>query len=112
MIGAQMLKGILHEQVLFYARQLWRHKWLSITLAWLICAIGWPVVGLMPPQYESSARIYVNTDQLLTPLLHGVAVDVNPARQVEYLQRTLLSRPESGTGRTSERPRYLLPRGQ
>jgi polysaccharide chain length determinant protein (PEP-CTERM system associated) len=87
------MKGILYEQALSYTRQLWRYKWLSIAVAWAICAVGWPVVRMIPPKYESSARVYVNVDQLLTPLLQGLAVDVNPMRQVGYLQRTLLSRP-------------------
>jgi len=87
------MKGILYEQAASFARQLWRYRWLSVALAWLICAAGWPVISLIAPKYESSARVYVNADQLLTPLLHGVAVDDNPVRHVEYLQRTLLSRP-------------------
>src|ERR1044072_235680 len=88
-----LLKGVPYQQALVYARQLWRYKWLSVGLAWLICVIGWPVVSLIPPKYESSARVYVNADQYLTPLLRGLATDVDPRRQVEYLQRTLLSRP-------------------
>lgn len=87
------MKGILQEQVLLYTRQLWRHKWIALASAWLVCAIGWPLVVLIPPRYESSARVYLNADQLLTPLLHGLAVDDDPARHLEYLQRTLLSRP-------------------
>jgi polysaccharide chain length determinant protein (PEP-CTERM system associated) len=87
------MKGVLYDEALSYARRLWRYKWLSIGLAWLICVIGWPIVTLIPPRYESSARIYVNADQLLTPLLKGIALDDNPLRQVEFLQRTLLSRP-------------------
>src|SRR4051812_18208437 len=89
----RLLKGVLYDQGLVYARQLWRYKWLSIAAAWLVCVIGWPVVSLIPPKYESSARVYVNADQYLTPLLRGLATDVDPRRQVEYLQRTLLSRP-------------------
>ena len=88
-----LLKGILYQHGLVYARQLWRYKWLSIGVAWLVCVVGWPVVSLIPPKYESSARVYVSADQYLTPLLKGLATDVDPRRQVEYLQRTLLSRP-------------------
>lgn len=88
-----LLKGVLYQQALVYARQLWRYKWLSIGVAWLVCVIGWPVVSLIPPKYESSARVYISADQYLTPLLKGLATDVDPHRQVEYLQRTLLSRP-------------------
>lgn len=87
------MKAVLKQQALPYLRQLWRYKWVSIAIAWGICAVGWPIMALIPPQYESSARVYVNADQLLTPLLRGLAVDDNPVRHVEYLQRTLLSRP-------------------
>ncbi len=87
------MKGIPHAMVLSYGRQLWRHKWLSIALAWPICVVGWAVIALLPPKYESSTRVYVNADQLLTPILSGVAVNDDPTRQVEYLQHTLISRP-------------------
>jgi polysaccharide chain length determinant protein (PEP-CTERM system associated) len=93
MMDNGLLKGVLYQQALVYARQLWRYKWLAIGVAWLVCAIGWPVVSMIPPKYESSARVYVNADQYLTPLLRGLATEVDPHRQVEFLQRTLLSRP-------------------
>ncbi len=48
---------------------------------------------MIPNQYESSARIYVDTDAVLTPLLKGIAVDTSNASQIDVLQRTLLSRP-------------------
>jgi polysaccharide chain length determinant protein (PEP-CTERM system associated) len=47
----------------------------------------------MPTKYESSARVYLNSDPLLTPLLRGVAADTDPTRQLDFMQRTLLSRP-------------------
>lgn len=87
------MKITQHPLLLSYGSQLWRHKWLAIALAWGVCIIGWAAVSLIPPKYESSARVYVNADQLLTPILNGVAVNDNPVRHVEYLQRTLLSRP-------------------
>src|SRR3954463_14349854 len=116
-MGNRLFKGVLYDQALVYARQLWRYKWLSIAIAWLVCVIGWPVVSLIPPKYESSARVYVNADQYLTPLLRGLATDVDPRWQVEYLQRTLLSRPNleqvihlsnldlSSSGKLSEKDR-------
>jgi polysaccharide chain length determinant protein (PEP-CTERM system associated) len=87
------MKGIPHELALSYARQLWRHRWLSVAAAWAICAIGWPIIAFIPLKYESSARVYVNADQLLVPILNGIAVNDDPVRHVEYLQKTLLSRP-------------------
>ena len=87
------MKIILPEIAYTYARQLWRYKWLSVGIAWVICVVGWPAVTMIPPRYESSARIYVNADQMLTTLLRGVAVQSDPMRQVDFVQRTLLSRP-------------------
>ncbi len=87
------MKIVLYEQALTYAQKIWRYKWLSVSVAWAICVVGWPIMALIPPKYEATARVYVNADQLLTPLLRGVALDVNPLRQLEFLQRTLLSRP-------------------
>src|SRR6266576_1696888 len=86
------MRSILEAQALPYLRQLWRYKWLSLAVAWLVCAVGWPYVAIMPPKYEASTRVYLNADPILTPLLHGLALEDNPARQIDYLQRTLLSR--------------------
>jgi polysaccharide chain length determinant protein (PEP-CTERM system associated) len=44
-------------------------------------------------QFESSARLFVDADAILTPLLRGIAADSAPTTQLEILQRTLLSRP-------------------
>jgi polysaccharide chain length determinant protein (PEP-CTERM system associated) len=72
---------------------LWRHKWLGVATAWLVCTAGWIGVALVPTKYESSARVYLNADPLLTPLLKGLAADTDPTRQLDFMQRTLLSRP-------------------
>src|SRR5207302_4482294 len=86
------MRAILESEVLPYLHQLWRYKWLSIAVAWLVCAVGWPVVAVLPPKYEASTRVYLNADPVLTPLLRGLAVEDNPSRQTDFLQRTLLSR--------------------
>jgi polysaccharide chain length determinant protein (PEP-CTERM system associated) len=72
---------------------IWRRKWIVALAAWAVCIVGWSVVVMMPSRYESSTRVYVDADQLLTPILRGIAVDVDPAQQLDVLQRTLLSRP-------------------
>lgn len=76
-----------------YLRAAWRRRWLGVIVAWLICGLGWVGVYLVPNQYESSARLYVDADAILTPLLKGIAAESAPATQLEMLQRTLLSRP-------------------
>src|SRR5579875_908160 len=76
-----------------YLRAAWRRRWLGLGIAWIACLIGWGVVSLIPNQYTSSARLYVDTDAVLTPLLKGLAVDATPADRLAVLQQTLLSRP-------------------
>jgi polysaccharide chain length determinant protein (PEP-CTERM system associated) len=71
----------------------WRRRWTGVMVAWLVCAFGWTAVTFIPNEYESSARLYVDADAVLTPLLRGIAADTAPMSQLDLLQRTLLSRP-------------------
>src|ERR1700724_3068732 len=83
----------LPPQAIPLLHAVWRHKWLGVATAWLVCTAGGIGVALVPTQYESTARVYLNADPLLTPLLRGLAADTDPSRQLDFMQRTLLSRP-------------------
>ncbi len=83
------LRLALHKHV-FPA---WRYRWLAVALAWLICLGGCTAVSTIPDSYEASARLYVDADSVLTPLLRGLALDNSLGNQIDVLQRTLLSRP-------------------
>src|SRR6202167_2391478 len=76
-----------------YLRAAWRRRWLGVVVAWLVCCIGWVGTYTIPNQYESNARLFVDADAILTPLLRGIAADSAPTTQLEILQRTLLSKP-------------------
>jgi uncharacterized protein involved in exopolysaccharide biosynthesis len=83
--------------LLILARRLlkaaWRYRWLAVAVSWVICGVGWAYVYTIPNSYEASARLYVDADAILTPLLRGIAVDNGLGEQLDMLQRTLLSRP-------------------
>jgi len=83
--------------ILRHLRATWRNRWLALFAAWVICLVGWAGVWFVPNQYESSARLYVDADMVLTPLLRGIAADSAAGSQLEILQRTLLSRPNLET---------------
>ncbi len=76
-----------------YLRAAWRRRWIGVAVAWLVCGAGWVGVYMIPNQYESNARLFVDADAILTPLLRGIAAESSPMTQLEILQRTLLSRP-------------------
>ncbi len=75
----------------------WRRRWLGVAIAWVVCLLGWIGVSIMPNQYLASARLYVNTDAVLTPLLKDLAVNSSPDSELRVLQATLLSRPNVET---------------
>ncbi|MCP5366092.1 MAG: hypothetical protein H6907_18205 [Hyphomicrobiales bacterium] len=81
------------SQILSFIPGLWRRRWQVLILTWLVCVLGWAFVSLLPDRYVSTAKIYVDTDSLLRPLLRGMVVETNTMGQVELMQRTLTSRP-------------------
>lgn len=83
----------LLRQVLSILRAMWRHRWLGLAVAWLVGGIAAVVVMRIPDRYEASARIYVDTDSILRPLMAGLAVQPNVEQRVVMLSRTLISRP-------------------
>lgn len=80
-------------QVLSYVPAVWRRRWLIVGCAWLVCFCGWALVSFIPDTYRSSAKVYIDTQSLLAPLLRGIAVDTNPLAEIQMMQRTLKSRP-------------------
>jgi polysaccharide chain length determinant protein (PEP-CTERM system associated) len=70
-----------------------RYRWYGIVVAWIVAIVGWTYVVQMPDQYQSSARVYVDTDSLLRPLLHGLAVQPNVEQRLSIMTQTLLSQP-------------------
>ncbi len=81
------------SQIGFYLRAIWRRRWYSLAVAWLVCVAGWIWVAKLPDVYASSARVYIDTDTMLGPLMRGLSVDTNVYQQIDIMQRTLLSRP-------------------
>ena len=76
-----------------YLRAAWRRRWLGVAVAWLVCGLGWAATYTIPNSYESNARMFVDADAVLTPLLAGLAANSSPTTQLEIMQRTLLSKP-------------------
>ena len=74
-------------------RGMWLHRWLGLIVAWIVAAMSIVVVFRIPDKYEASARIYVDTQSILKPLMAGLTVQPNLDQQIQMLSRTLISRP-------------------
>ncbi len=83
----------VREMAARYGGLAWSRRWWGVTAAWIICIFGWLAVASMPNQYEAYARVYIDSDAVLTPLLRGIAVESSLQDQLDLLQHMLLSRP-------------------
>jgi polysaccharide chain length determinant protein (PEP-CTERM system associated) len=72
---------------------IWRFRWTGIIVAWIVCLLGWFAVGSLEERYTASARIYVDSNNILAPLLKGIAVQPNVQQRVSLVSRALLTRP-------------------
>ena len=83
----------LADQFLSYLKSTWRYRWYAVAIAWLVASAGWIIVNRTPDRYEAWARVYVDTQSMLRPLLSGLAVQPNDDQIVRMMSRILISRP-------------------
>lgn len=81
------------EKVSQLAFGVWRRRWVALAVAWPVAIVAAVVVMLVPERFEASARIFVNTQTVLKPLMKDLAVQPDIDQQVSMLARTLISRP-------------------
>jgi uncharacterized protein involved in exopolysaccharide biosynthesis len=73
------------EQVLSYLRGIWRQRWYALGAAWLVCLCGWAIIYTLSDKYQSSARVYIDTETMLRPLLRGMTVQIDPDAQIDLM---------------------------
>ena len=83
----------LISQLLLNLRGIWKYRWYAVGAMWLIAVTGWATVFTLPNDFQASARVYVDTQSILKPLLSGMTSVPNVEQQVSIMSRTLLSRP-------------------
>ncbi len=71
----------------------WRYRWAGAAAAWLLCLAGWLVVLFLPDVYRATARVYVDTQSALRPLLEGLTIDTNLMSDVDLMSQAMLSQP-------------------
>ena len=83
----------LSAQLLVYLKGIWKYRWIAVTTAWIVAVGGWAIVYKLPDDFQASARIYVDTQNVLKPLMSGMTVSPDLQQQVSIMTRTLISRP-------------------
>lgn len=83
----------LTTQLFIYLKGIWKYRWIALAGAWVIAIAGWFIVYRLPDDYQASARIYVDTQNVLKPLMAGMTISPDLQQQVSIMSRTLISRP-------------------
>ena len=81
------------QEVLTALRGMWRRRWIGLAVAWGVAVVGAIVLLRIPDRYEATARVFVDTQTVLKPLMTGLAVQPNVDEQISMLARTLIARP-------------------
>lgn len=84
----------LFRQVSGILVSMWQRRWLGMAAAWAAALLSIAAVTLLVrDRYEASARVFVDTQTVLKPLMSGLAFQPDVDQQVRMLARTLISRP-------------------
>lgn len=79
--------------ILTFLKAIGKYRWYAVVISWIVAIVGWTVVYFLPNDYQASARVYVDTQSILKPLLSGMTTLPNLEQQVVFMRRTLISRP-------------------
>jgi polysaccharide chain length determinant protein (PEP-CTERM system associated) len=80
------------EKIQSLGRGAWRKRWHGMLAAWAVGLVGAVAILLLPEKYEASARVFVDTQTVLKPLMKDLAVQPDVELQLSMLARTLISR--------------------
>lgn len=81
--------GALIEEVRAALWAVWNRRWLALAVAWGVCLAGWLALALIPNSYESTARVFVQLDDMLADQI-GIGSDARK-QDVERMRQTLVS---------------------
>ncbi len=83
----------LFDKISEFVWGVWRYRWVALLTAWAVALCGWLMVAQIDARYPATARLFVDSNRILEPLLTGIAVQPNVKQKVALISKTLLSRP-------------------
>src|SRR5215831_9013726 len=73
---------------------MWRYRWVALGASWALFVVGALTVFAVPDSYRASAKVFVDTNSLLKPLMQGLtATSTNAMDEVNAVARAVLARP-------------------
>ena len=86
------MQEILHTIISVF-RGIIRFRWIALGLAFVLTIVSAAAVSQLPDEYQARARVFVDSNEVLKPLLKGLAVQPDVNQRVQLMSRTLMSRP-------------------
>ena len=83
----------LPQPIVRYGVGLWRRRWTVVAFTWLTALLAWLGLWLIPDTYESRAQVFVQTENILEPVMSDVTARPDYERRVEVMRHALLTRP-------------------
>ena len=74
-------------------RVAWQRRWLALSTMATVGVVSAVGIALFHDRYQATARVYVNTQTVLKPLMQNLTFQPDIDQQVGMLARTLISRP-------------------
>lgn len=87
----------IFDKVTEFIWGVWRYRWAALITAWVLALLGWLMIAQIDARYPASARLFVDTNRILEPLLTGIAVQPNVKQRIALMSKTVLSRPNLNT---------------
>ena len=83
----------IYEQLLFWINTVWRRRWAAILVAWFVCIAGWFFVASKPDTFTASTKVFIDTASVLSPLLRGLASELDIGEELQVMTQAIISRP-------------------
>lgn len=83
----------LLQQLVLIAYGIWRKRWYALATTMVVSLVGLAIVATIPNNFESSARIRLDTTSLIKELLGPVSGRGNQREKLQVMRQTLISRP-------------------
>ncbi|WP_448657400.1 XrtA system polysaccharide chain length determinant [Sphingomonas sp. CJ99] len=81
----------IYDEIRAGIHGIWHRRWVALAAAWIICLAGWFGVSMIPTQYQSTARVLVQSPNLLPDGTASAQAQVEQAREIERVRQTLTS---------------------
>ncbi len=81
------------QTIISVLRGIVRFRWVALGVAFALAIFSAAAVSQLPNKYQASARVFVDSNRVLKPLLKGLAIQPDVDERVRLMSRTLMSRP-------------------